>query len=98
MAVDSHPLLLVGAGPGLGAAIARRFAREGYRLTLVARSEAKTAPIAEESRAAGGHGRGGAGAARRAPTSPSSRPTPAMPRACVRRCLRCSTLRTARAS
>ena len=33
-------LLLVGTGPGLGAAIARRFARERYRLTLVARSDA----------------------------------------------------------
>src|SRR3954471_15668597 len=43
-------LLLVGAGPGLGASVARRFAREGYRLTLVARS----APaIAQELRAGG---------------------------------------------
>ena len=40
---DPRHLLLVGTGPGLGAAIARRFAREGYRLTLVARSEATIA-------------------------------------------------------
>ena len=31
-------LLLVGAGPGLGSAVARRFASGGYRVTLVARS------------------------------------------------------------
>jgi short-subunit dehydrogenase len=35
--VDARHLLLVGAGPGLGLAIARRFATEGYRITLVAR-------------------------------------------------------------
>src|SRR3954469_13023580 len=50
---DPPHLLLVGTGPGLGAAIARRFAREGYRLTLVARSEATIATIAQELRAAG---------------------------------------------
>src|SRR4051812_11736759 len=47
---DPRHLLLVGTGPGLGAAIARRFAREGYRLTLVARSEPA---IAQELRMAG---------------------------------------------
>jgi short-subunit dehydrogenase len=36
--VDRNHLLLVGAGPGLGTAIARRFAVGGYRVTLVARS------------------------------------------------------------
>jgi short-subunit dehydrogenase len=36
--VDNRHLLLVGAGPGLGMAIARRFADGGYRVTLVARS------------------------------------------------------------
>jgi NAD(P)-dependent dehydrogenase (short-subunit alcohol dehydrogenase family) len=52
-AVDSRHLLIVGAGPGLGASVARRFAREGYRLTLVARSQATTATLAHELRAAG---------------------------------------------
>jgi NADP-dependent 3-hydroxy acid dehydrogenase YdfG len=50
---DPRHLLLVGTGPGLGAAIARRFAREGYRLTLVARSEETIATIAQQLRAAG---------------------------------------------
>jgi len=36
--VDPRHLLLVGAGPGLGIAVARRFAAGGYRVTLVARS------------------------------------------------------------
>jgi short-subunit dehydrogenase len=35
--IDDRHLLLVGAGPGLGMAIARRFAEGGYRVTLVAR-------------------------------------------------------------
>jgi short-subunit dehydrogenase len=36
--IDSRHLLLVGAGPGLGEAVARRFAQGGYRVTLLARS------------------------------------------------------------
>src|ERR1700722_12926816 len=36
--IDDRHLLLVGAGPGLGTAVARRFAEGGYRVTLVARS------------------------------------------------------------
>jgi short-subunit dehydrogenase len=36
--IDNRHLLLVGAGPGLGMAVARRFAKGGYRVTLVARS------------------------------------------------------------
>jgi short-subunit dehydrogenase len=35
--IDNRRLLLVGAGPGLGMAVARRFANGGYRVTLVAR-------------------------------------------------------------
>jgi short-subunit dehydrogenase len=36
--IDNRHFLLVGAGPGLGLAVARRFAVGGYRVTLVARS------------------------------------------------------------
>ncbi len=36
--IDNRHLLLIGAGPGLGMAVARRFAAGGYRVTLVARS------------------------------------------------------------
>jgi short-subunit dehydrogenase len=36
--IDDRHLLLVGAGPGLGLAIARRFGVEGYGVTLVARN------------------------------------------------------------
>jgi short-subunit dehydrogenase len=36
--IDNRHLLLVGAGPGLGMAVARQFAEGGYRVTLVARS------------------------------------------------------------
>src|SRR6476469_655710 len=50
---DPRHLLLVGAGPGLAASIARRFAREGYRLTLVARSGERIATTVQELRAAG---------------------------------------------
>jgi short-subunit dehydrogenase len=44
--VDDRHLLLVGAGPGLGMAVARRFAAGGYRITLVARSTDSLAALA----------------------------------------------------
>jgi NAD(P)-dependent dehydrogenase (short-subunit alcohol dehydrogenase family) len=45
--------LITGVGPGLGAALARRFAREGFRIGLVARSAAFIGALAEEISAAG---------------------------------------------
>lgn len=46
-------LLVVAAGPGLGLAVARRFAREGWAVGLVARSEATLGGLAAAVRAAG---------------------------------------------
>src|ERR1700723_1245986 len=37
--VDARHLLLIGAGPGVGAGVVRRFGREGFRSTLIARGE-----------------------------------------------------------
>jgi NAD(P)-dependent dehydrogenase (short-subunit alcohol dehydrogenase family) len=37
--VDHKHLLLIGAGPGVGAGVVRRFGREGFRSTLIARSK-----------------------------------------------------------
>jgi NAD(P)-dependent dehydrogenase (short-subunit alcohol dehydrogenase family) len=37
--VDSRHLLLIGAGPGVGASVVRRFGREGFRSTLISRDE-----------------------------------------------------------
>src|ERR1700730_11759228 len=44
--VDRRHLLLVGAGPGLGMAVAHRFAVGGYRVTLVARSTDRLGDLA----------------------------------------------------
>src|SRR4051812_20602990 len=35
--VDPRHLLLIGAGPGVGASVVRRFGREGFRGTLISR-------------------------------------------------------------
>ena len=45
--IDNRHLLLVGAGPGLGMAVARRFADGGYRVTLVARSVDRLGDLAD---------------------------------------------------
>lgn len=45
--VDPQHLLLIGAGPGVGAAVVRRFGREGFRSTLISRSKALDALVPE---------------------------------------------------
>jgi NAD(P)-dependent dehydrogenase (short-subunit alcohol dehydrogenase family) len=45
---------VLGVGPGLGAAIARRFAREGFAVALMARREESMAAVREEIEDSGG--------------------------------------------
>lgn len=51
--IDHDHLLLIGAGPGVGAAIVRRFGREGFRATLIAQDAEKLEQLAEELRGEG---------------------------------------------
>lgn len=51
-------LAIVGAGPGLGAAVARRFGREGYSIALISRDQAKLDRLAEDLAADGITARG----------------------------------------
>lgn len=46
--------LVVGAGDGLGSALARRFAREGFHAVVVRRSGEKLAPLVADIEGAGG--------------------------------------------
>jgi NAD(P)-dependent dehydrogenase (short-subunit alcohol dehydrogenase family) len=48
--VDSKHLLLIGAGPGIGAGVVRRFGREGFRSTLISRGDTD---VASELRSGG---------------------------------------------
>ncbi|MEU6505715.1 SDR family NAD(P)-dependent oxidoreductase [Streptomyces sp. NPDC046942] len=48
MAGVSGSLVIVGAGPGLGAAVARRFGREGFAVGLVARDRERLDRLVEE--------------------------------------------------
>src|ERR1700759_5506308 len=50
--VDPHHLLLIGAGPGIGAGVVRRFGREGFRSTLISRGPS-LAQLAPELRSDG---------------------------------------------
>ncbi|NYJ73176.1 SDR family oxidoreductase [Allobranchiibius huperziae] len=47
-------MFIVGAGPGIGASAARRFARGGYRVGLIARDRVRLAALVDELRAQGG--------------------------------------------
>ncbi len=51
--MSSKVIVVVGAGPGVGASVARRFGREGYDVALLARSAARLECLAAELRAAG---------------------------------------------
>src|SRR4051794_24504660 len=46
-------IVIVGAGPNLGAAVARRFGREGLSVGLVSRNQDKLATLTEELRGDG---------------------------------------------
>jgi NAD(P)-dependent dehydrogenase (short-subunit alcohol dehydrogenase family) len=45
---------ILGVGPGLGAAVARRFAREGFAVALMSRNEGSVAGVREEIEGEGG--------------------------------------------
>jgi NAD(P)-dependent dehydrogenase (short-subunit alcohol dehydrogenase family) len=57
--------LVVGAGDATGAAIARRFAREGYITCMTRRNADKLQPVVDEIRSAGGQAHGFASDARK---------------------------------
>jgi len=46
-------IAIIGAGPGLGAAVARRFGREGFSIALVSRNQTKLDTLAVELQAGG---------------------------------------------
>jgi short-subunit dehydrogenase len=50
---NGRHLLVLGAGPGLSASVARRFGREGCTVTLVARDEQKVTELADQLRGDG---------------------------------------------
>jgi NAD(P)-dependent dehydrogenase (short-subunit alcohol dehydrogenase family) len=52
--VNGEVAVILGVGPGLGAAVARRFAREGFAVGLLARGEEGLAAVQEEIEGAGG--------------------------------------------
>ena len=46
-------IAIIGAGPGLGAAVARRFGREGFSIALISRNQSKLDAMVAELAAAG---------------------------------------------
>jgi NADP-dependent 3-hydroxy acid dehydrogenase YdfG len=55
-------IAIIGAGPGLGAAVARRFGREGFSIALISRNQSKLDGMVEELEAIGLTARGYAAA------------------------------------
>lgn len=53
---ENKVAVVVGAGPGLGAAVARRFAREGYAVGLMARTPGTVEGVLRDVERAGGKG------------------------------------------
>jgi NAD(P)-dependent dehydrogenase (short-subunit alcohol dehydrogenase family) len=51
--MEQRVAAIIGVGPGLGAALCRRFAREGFSIAMLARSRDNLAPVAEAVRALG---------------------------------------------
>jgi NAD(P)-dependent dehydrogenase (short-subunit alcohol dehydrogenase family) len=51
---ETGSVIILGAGPGIGAACARRFAKAGYAVALASRHPAKLKPIVAAIAAAGG--------------------------------------------
>jgi NADP-dependent 3-hydroxy acid dehydrogenase YdfG len=51
-------IAIIGAGPGLGAAVARRFAQEGFSIALISRNQSKLNDMAAELQTAGSTARG----------------------------------------
>ena len=60
---ESNPgtCIIVGVGPGLGAALARRFAKAGHAVAVAARNGGKLAGVVDEIAAAGGKAKAYAG-------------------------------------
>jgi len=48
--INPKHVLILGAGPGLSSAVAQRFGREGFEVTLLARSERNLTEVAERLR------------------------------------------------
>jgi len=52
--MDGKVVAILGVGPGLGAAIARRFSREGFAVSLMARRKESLSGVREEVEGTGG--------------------------------------------
>jgi len=55
MLLENRNAVIYGGGGSIGGAVARAFAREGARVFLAGRTEAKLQAVAEDVRTAGGH-------------------------------------------